>query len=158
MKICKIKENYIDFLRQYDDKVLYNKKETRPYVGVLFNIGEVKYFAPLSSPKAKFSRMKNYIDFIKIDNGRLGAINLNNMIPVVKEVILDFKIDELSDKEYKNLLYNQLDYINDNAKLIVKSATILYNKVNNFNGRVKSRCVNFKLLEEKIKEYNKGDF
>lgn len=158
MKICRIKEKYINFLRKYDDKVLFNKNETRPYIGVLFNIGEIKYFAPLSSPKNKFLHMKNYIDFIKIDNGRLGAINLNNMIPVVKDAILDFKINEVCDKEYKNLLYNQLSYINSNSNLIIKNATNLYNKVNNFNSRVKDRCINFKLLEEKIKEYSKGEF
>lgn len=31
--------------------------------------------------------MKNQIDFIKIDDGKLGAINLNNMIPVNNENI-----------------------------------------------------------------------
>ena len=29
--------------------------------------------------------MKNNIDFFKIDNGTLGVINFNNMIPVYKD-------------------------------------------------------------------------
>lgn len=52
-------------------------------MGVLFEINSCKYFAPLSSPKAKHMLMKNQIDFYKIDRGKLGAINLNNMIPVI---------------------------------------------------------------------------
>lgn len=42
----------------------------------------MKYFAPLSSPKQKHLKMKNDIDFYKLSNGKLGAINFNNMIPV----------------------------------------------------------------------------
>ena len=53
--------------------------ELRPFVGVLLEINKCKYFAPLSSPKPKHIKMKNQVDFYKIDSGKLGAINLNNM-------------------------------------------------------------------------------
>ena len=71
-------------MRKYDNKVAYNKfeKELRPFIGVLFTINECEYFAPLSSPKPKYLKMKNTIDFFKIDGDKLGAINFNNMIPV----------------------------------------------------------------------------
>lgn len=47
-----------------------------------------EYIAPLGSLKPKHLTMKNNIDFIKIDNGKLGVINLNNMIPVNKNVMI----------------------------------------------------------------------
>ena len=59
-----------------------NKKELRPFIGILFKIENCEYFAPLSSPKPKQKTMKATIDFLKIKDGELGAVNFNNMIPV----------------------------------------------------------------------------
>lgn len=57
-KLIKIKPDYINFLLQYDDKVSYNeitlKKENRPFLGILFNINNKSYYAPLSSKKINF--------------------------------------------------------------------------------------------------------
>lgn len=73
LKLCNIDKNVMD---------ISGKKSKRPFVGVLFTIGDMYYLAPLSSPKPKHLKMKNMIDFLKIDDGKLGIINLNNMIPV----------------------------------------------------------------------------
>ena len=89
---------------------MYNawKKELRSFVGVLFNINNIEYFAPLSSPKTKHLKVKDTVDFMKIKNGRCCAINFNNMIPVLKKCyeIIDLnKNDENNkDKMYKSLL------------------------------------------------------
>lgn len=58
-------------------KSKYAKKQ--PFIGIVFNIGEILYFAPLTSPKPKFKKLNNKIDFYKLKNGELGAINFNNM-------------------------------------------------------------------------------
>lgn len=86
-KIVKIDYQYCDFLRKFDNKVCYNAgtKQLRPFIGVLFEINEKEYYAPLSSPKAKHKLLKNKLDLIKIDGGNLGVININNMIPVNKK-------------------------------------------------------------------------
>lgn len=79
LKLYKISEKYIHFLREVDPvNVKYNKKERRPYVGVVLEIQQFFYFAPLASPKPKHLTMKNSLDFIKIDGGTLGVINLIN--------------------------------------------------------------------------------
>lgn len=52
LKIYYLKNDYIDYLRQFDNKVAYNKNSTRPYVGIVYRINEFNYFAPLSSPKS----------------------------------------------------------------------------------------------------------
>lgn len=84
MKIVRVNTDYCDYLRKFDSKVAYNKKEKelRPFIGILFEIEGCEYFAPLSSPKPKHKKMKNTIDFLKIKEGELGAVNFNNMIPV----------------------------------------------------------------------------
>ena len=95
--IVKVNSKYCDFLRKYESKVPYNagEKELRPFVGILFNIGDCEYFAPLSSPKPKHSRLTNTLDLIKMDNGKLGVINFNNMIPVNKS---NYNIIGLNEK------------------------------------------------------------
>ena len=84
LKIVRVNSDYCDYLRKFDNKVAYNKneKELRPFIGILFQIDACKYFAPLSSPKPKHKNMKNTLDFFKIKDGELGAVNFNNMIPV----------------------------------------------------------------------------
>ena len=79
-----------------------NAKNNRPFVGILFKVNNFFYFAPLTSPKKKHIKLKNKIDFLKIDNGILGAINFNNMIPVN---INDFTKVEISIST-KNVKYN----------------------------------------------------
>lgn len=72
LKIVKVDSKYCDYLRRYDNKVVYNKfdKELRPFIGVLFKIDNIEYFAPLSSPKPKHLKMKNTLDFFKIKKRR----------------------------------------------------------------------------------------
>ena len=84
LRIVRVDSDYCDYLRKFDNKVAYNKneKELRPFIGILFEIDNFEYFAPLSSPKEKHKSMKNTLDFFKIDGGELGAVNFNNMIPV----------------------------------------------------------------------------
>ncbi len=51
LKIYYLDDDYINYLRKFDNKVAYNKNSTRSYVGVVYTINELNYFAPLSSPK-----------------------------------------------------------------------------------------------------------
>lgn len=66
LKLVRIGKEYCDYLRTFDERVPYvfNNKEIRPFVGVLFKVNNCKYFAPLSSPKPKHLKIKNkYKDF-----------------------------------------------------------------------------------------------
>jgi len=58
--------DYIEFLRMYDNKVLFNKDERRPYVGIVLQINNFNYFAPLTSPKPKHRSMSNQIDSLNL--------------------------------------------------------------------------------------------
>ena len=82
-KIIKIDSDYCDYLRKFDKRVCFNAgvKDLRPFIGVLFIVEGHEYYAPLSSPKPKNKHLKNTLDLVKIDNGRLGVVNLNNMLP-----------------------------------------------------------------------------
>ena len=101
--------------------------------------------------------MKNTIDFLKIDKGRLGAINFNNMIPIPLEECELIDIENEENENYRNLLYKQIDWCNEknNINIILNKAQNLYYKVinNKLPERIIKRCCDFKMLEEKSKKY-----
>ena len=104
LKFYTIDTEYIKYLRNIDNRVadtsIENKKEKRKFIGILLKIDNKNYLAPLSSKKEKFLKMKNSIDFIKINSGLEGAINLNNMIPVYNQFISEYKVEEELDVKY----------------------------------------------------------
>ena len=163
LEIVRVDSDYCDYLRQFDNKVAYNKyeKELRPFIGILFKIDTCKYFAPLSSPKPKHRRMKNMIDFFKIKDGELGAVNFNNMIPVTDKnyTLVDLNKETLTIAElkYQKLLKEQLNWLNAHYRQVKNKSFRLYQLYNSgkLPDNMKSRCCNFKLLEEKCLEYNK---
>lgn len=159
LKFYTVTEEYMIYLKKYDEKVMDNRgvKNKRPYIGVLFEIDRKKYLAPLSSPKPKHLTMKNSLDFVKINQGKFGVINLNNMFPVIEEVIIEKNINLEEDNKYKELLVNQLDWCNkmENRDNIYRKAEKLYKEILNKKeqSRFWNRCCNFSLLEEKAIEF-----
>lgn len=159
--IVNVNADYCDYLRKYDSSVPinHNRKENRPFLGILFHIHGIEYFAPLSSPKEKHLKMHNTIDFVKIDNGKLGAINFNNMIPVMENNYVLVDLDDTNPEriQYVNLLKKQLHWLNENKLKIIYKADNLYALYvsNLLPDNIKNRCCNFKFLEEKCMEYNK---
>ena len=159
LKFYIVTEEYMSYLKKYDEKVMDNRgvKNKRPYIGVLFEIDRKKYLAPLSSPKPKHLTMKNSLDFVKINQGKFGVINLNNMFPVIEEVIIEKNINLEEDNKYKELLVNQLDWCNkmENRDNIYRKAEKLYKEILNKKeqSRFWNRCCDFSLLEEKAIEF-----
>ena len=133
--IVRLDSKYCDYLRKFDNKVPFNysQKKLRPFIGVLFKINKCMYFAPLSSPKPKHLKMKSTIDFLKIDRGKLGAINFNNMLPVTKKNIIELDLDKdavnESEEKYIKLLKSQLYWLNRNSEILYKKSKNLYNKM-----------------------------
>lgn len=95
LKIYYIHEKYINYLRQFDKNVAYNKNTTRPYIGIVYTYNNHNYFEPLASPKKKHMNINpKPIDIYKIKNGELGVVNMNNMIPT--------PIEELTKENFYN--------------------------------------------------------
>lgn len=46
LRIYRIEDQYVRFLKSRDDKVQDNKNRRRPYVGVVLYVGSFKYFVP----------------------------------------------------------------------------------------------------------------
>ena len=162
LKIVRIDYKYCDYLRKYDSKVAFNagNKELRPYVGILFNINNIEYFAPFSSPKEKHKKLKNTLDILKINEGKYGVVNFNNMIPVTKENYIEFDLnnnDEINNKRII-LMNQQLRWLNKNKNEVYKKSLLLYSlyKNNKLPINVKERCCNYILLEKICIKYNEN--
>ncbi len=158
LKLYYIDEEYINYLREFDNNVAYNKNKTRPYIGVVYTYNNYNYFAPLASPKPKHLKISSKaIDIFKIKNGELGVVNINNMIPTPIEELTEV-LPTVTDKKYKKMLEEQLTYLNNHKAELYRKINLFQNlyKGQHLNGKVLERCCKFPLLEEKCSEYNKN--
>lgn len=65
LKIYSVSDKYVNYLRQFDNKIYDNKADirthTRKYVGVVISIGNINYYIPMSSPKKQITQTKNVL-------------------------------------------------------------------------------------------------
>ena len=139
--LIRISMEYTDFLRNtIDSKVplehMGSDNLPRPFIGILIMNNEHQFVIPLTSPKAKHARMSNGLDFHKINGGEYGAINFNNMFPIINDDRIYQIIDtgfnsDCSEAElrYRSLVRNQLTWLNlsHNKALVLRKAENLYN-------------------------------
>jgi protein AbiQ len=142
LKLVHIDENYINYLHQHDHRVLKGKNrigndKIYPYVGVLVNRNEKNYFAPLQSPKEKYTNIKDsQKNVFKISkDSKYGIISLINMIPVTESSIKEISLENY-DSNYKNLLLNQINCIEKNkTDLLIRANYVIdlcYKKPNHY--------------------------
>lgn len=160
-----VNDNYIKFLSFYDKHIAHNKNMKRPYVGIVLQINNISYFAPMYSPKPQHKKYKDNLTFFKIyqktsnKKNYLGLIRFSDMIPISNLDLIPINIKSQTNN-YIRLMNMQHNYINkpENKKEIFKKAKSLYeiitkgknNKTNNF---YKNISCNFELLEEKYNEW-----
>ncbi|MCQ2978869.1 MAG: type III toxin-antitoxin system ToxN/AbiQ family toxin [Clostridia bacterium] len=166
IKFYHVDENYIRYLKQYDERVpfAFGSKKSRPFIGVLLEVNQINYFAPLTSLKNKniIPDMFN-VDFVLMKNNRsikiagkyLGGINLNNMIPIYDFTLLkEIKFKKIKNEAYRDAINNEFIWCRKNQDMIIKKAKNVYYKyINCLNQKKTSdplflRCCDFKLLEE----------
>lgn len=154
LKIYRISDHYIRFLWSRDKKVQYNKGNRRPYVGVVLHVGGYKYFVPMESPKPNHVNIKAGKHILKLDDGRLGILGFNNMVPVHKDALIDYDIDAEVDKKYRELLRNQAVVCNRmKADIFDHASRTYFDVVNNKNKFLVRISCDFKALEKACKEF-----
>ena len=165
MEIYSLKEEYIQYLQKFDNRVCVSKLNQafgRKYVGVVFQINDVVYFAPLSSKQKE----RHFTDVLLFDNkSQLGSVKINNMVPVPKkykdQLITPVIINEFlnsrneASKRYGNLLKKQQQVL-----FSTQVSSSIRNKATNFYIEYKNKpllqklCCDFKLLEQKALEFS----
>ena len=56
--LIRVRQDYIEYLKKFDSNVQdnLNERKNKPFLGVLLEREEQKYFVPLSSPKEKHQK------------------------------------------------------------------------------------------------------
>lgn len=166
LNLYKVKTEYINYLKQFDENVCDPKDfgKTRPYVGILvFEKADFYYFAPLTSQinKPKFYAVKLYDNH----NNPIASVRVNNLIPIHKANInfislVDFTVYQNSsnkwERKYGAILENeyqqlQKQWISNEIKNKAKTFLREYK----YNYGIRKICNNFPLLEQKALEYSK---
>ena len=105
LRIYRIEDKYVRFLKVMDSRVQDNKNKRRPYVGVVLLVGSYRYFVPMESPKPSHAKIKAGRHIMKLDNGKLGLLGFNNMIPVPDSALIAFDIDAEPDADYARISF-----------------------------------------------------
>ena len=156
LRIYKITDHYIAYLRGADSKVQHNKGAKRPYVGVVLDVGGFKYFVPMESPKENHKNIKTGKHILKLANGQYGQLGFNNMVPVHKDALIEYDIDAEPDEKYRDLLKRQAAVCNRmKADILNNAHRTYYDVISKKNKFLMSISCNFKKLEAACKSYNK---
>ena len=167
-----LNEEYMSPLQKSDNQVQRSTKDksTRPYVGIVLNVKNRLYFAPLSSAKKlsndldpeerkrELKRQKNIeqnrmsIKILDDNNKHLSNVIIGKMIPVpesqIKEIVINDFLGSSNkvDHDYGMLLKKEFLAINKLKNDIEKTAQSFYKEsINNTLGKEKqSYCVNLK--------------
>lgn len=155
LRIYRIDDKYINYLKSRDNRVQNNKSKRRPYVGVVLYVGNYRYFVPMESPKPNHVNIKPGKHIMKLDGGKLGMLGFNNMIPVNDSALISFDINKEPDKQYAELLRRQVSFINRNKADVLDHASKTYYSVAKGNNDFLLKiCCNFKKLEKACDRYN----
>ncbi|MGN0164097.1 MAG: type III toxin-antitoxin system ToxN/AbiQ family toxin [Candidatus Ornithomonoglobus sp.] len=172
LKLYTVDDDYIEYLKRFDKQVMFAKGDDyftdRKYLGVVLEINGFKYFAQLSSPKdsdyfyknGKRLIRRNVIPLIRlVDNKRnlLGKVKLSNMIPVPENCLKLYDIEHEQDKNYQDLVKDEIICIRKCKEQILKNARVLYNqKTKNYAGiNYLKSTVDFTKIEKYCKKYKK---
>lgn len=169
LKIFIVTDEYIEHCRKFDSKVQNNHKPgekfIKKYLGIVFELNEIKYYVPFSSYKPdKHDKMKDNVDFIRIEDNdkKYAVLNLNNMIPVPDNAIIEFDINSLNngseeERKYRDLLWDEWEICKSKQEKIIRNANTLYKMVLSGSPvNVVNRCCNFKLLETVYEQYEQA--
>ena len=128
----RVSEHYVSYLKNFDSNVCDNYHERRTHIGIVIEINNKLYVAPLTSRgKEYLIKNKKYRRTVfLIEEGNLGFIRLGNMIPVPESELSLIIISELEDSRYKDLLLEQYIFLrkSKNRDKIREQANKLYSK------------------------------
>ncbi|MDO4484263.1 MAG: type III toxin-antitoxin system ToxN/AbiQ family toxin [Clostridia bacterium] len=159
ISLYEVNPKYIDYLVPFAPHLFHNKKpgqqNERKYIGILLVVGDMEYFAPLSSFKPKHVNMKEGLDFVKV--GTYAVVNINNMFPVPPGEYTYVDIAKVKDIKYRQLLMTEYRILKKLQDKIKKNAQELYKhrKEKGTSTALGKRCNDFLLLEQKCQAYFK---
>lgn len=174
--------DYLEFLNGKDSEVYYNasyKYAIKPYVGIIINISECKYFIPLTSAKPKHTKWKNSCDehfliYEIIDKSVniagdiykeysgdkkihvMSVLDIKKMIPVPDNAYERIVFDNLDDERYQDLFRKEYAFCLTIKNKIAVRAEKIY-KLQKDSKIVRHAYCNFTYCESLLKEWVKRE-
>ena len=177
-----INQDYLKYLHEECPEVYYKPicYDNKPYLGILINNEGQEYVIPISSAKKKHETWKNidsdrFLIYEKYDRmpdsseavckrlpdgtieHLLSVIDLKKMIPVkdglyTRVNLIHSDTDSEEIRNYKNLMNKEFAFCLKLLNLLIKKVNKIYEKQIS-SGKIVKYCCDFKLLEEKCKDY-----
>ena len=146
-----IDADYLEYLNNKNSEVYYNasyRYAIKPFVGIIIDMTECKYFIPLTSAKEKHKKWKNSCDehfliYEVIDKSVnisgdvykeyskdkkmhvLSVLDIKKMIPVPDEAYKRIIFDELGDERYQDLFEKEYAFcLTIKDKILTKAEKI----------------------------------
>ena len=155
LRIYRVDDKYIRYLKTKDNRVQDNKNRRRPYVGIVLYVGTYRYFVPMESPKPNHATVKAGKHLMKLDGGKLGLLGFNNMIPIHAAALIPFDINKEPDPQYAELLRRQAAYINrKKADVLDHASKTYYSAIKKDNAFLLKICCDFRRLERACDRYD----
>lgn len=148
-----INKDYANYLRNFDTKVpaLDYDSHDKFFCGIVLSIQDNDYYVPISHDTIKYQTSMRILD-----KGRpISSLKFSFMIPIPNTEIkrIDFNEIAKEDPKYADLLRAEYKFCAANEANIINKANAVYLIGNNPNHKLHDICCNFKILEEKCKEY-----
>lgn len=155
LKMYQVNIDYVKFLYEIDKKVQYNPNEpdsyteNRPYIGIVLEIYNMKYFAPLEHHRDRHNKLNENL-LLKIKD--YGIIGFNNMIPVPQNCL---KLYDIENSRKKYIILAELREIKNMTDRIIQKTDYVYRNrtLENPSEYFVNNCCDFKKLEEGYYEY-----
>lgn len=132
-RLFTISDEYIKKLKQVEPRVQNNYRGNRLYCKTELKAqtieDDINYYIPLSSAKESQKQIENASIFKLYGRDQtdyLGAIHINNMIPVPDKFACEWSPEGNTDQKYVFLVIKQAKYIKKNEDDILKSCELLY--------------------------------
>jgi len=162
LKFYRVEKPYTDLLRTIDPHVTNNNSShLNTYIGIIFEMNEVTYFAPMTHTTLDNKWHQVPVKIINNDGdvvNELGTILLHNMIPVYEEVYEEVDVEQLQTTDIKryDLYQEQLNWMNivKNKETILSKAEEIYKVHNSKNHKQKHYLNN--ILNCKLNELTQG--
>lgn len=167
MKWYAVKEEFLNYIRKHESRIPktdYGPDKFKPFFGALFEVGNLVYLTQVSHPRKRHYKLPANLDFIKLYNDKklIAVVNLNYMFPVPKDQLIDVKYKNIQDfrtfndeqerGKYISLMKKEMKQLKSIG--INEKAERIYNLKYDYPENVISqRCIDFKDLEIKCKEY-----
>lgn len=176
-----IDADYLEYLNNKNSEVYYNasyRNAIKPFVGIIIDMTECKYFIPLTSAKEKHKKWKNSCDehfliYEVIDKSVnisgdvykeyskdkkihvLSVLDIKKMIPVPDDAYKRIVFDDLGDERYQDLFEKEYAFCLTIKEKILTKAEKIY-KYQKETQNVRRIYCDFSCCENAMREWLKS--